>query len=269
MKSTRGLSLVALLLALIAAACSQGAESRLVVAAGTTVVDSGFIDHLATAYEESHSGVEVSVVGNPTQLAIELGEQKAADLLITHAPRQEAEFINSGGASDSAQVFESRFVVLGPKRWLGVVTGFEAPEAFRAFAQAEQPFVSRGDRSGTNDAEDLVWLESGLNPTVEDWYVETGQGMGPTILVADQRDAVTFAEIGSFIVARDTVTIVDLVLDEGGLENPYTSIVVRGAEGEELANEFHAWLLSSDGVAAILEANDELFGAVVYSPPDG
>jgi tungstate transport system substrate-binding protein len=213
--------------------------------------------------------VEVSVVGNPTQLAIELGVQKAADLLITHAPRQEAGFINSGGALDSAQVFESRFVVLGPKRWLGVVTGFEAPEAFRAFAQAEQSFVSRGDGSGTNDAEDLVWLESGLNPAGEDWYLETGQGMGPTILVADQRDAVTLAEIGSFIAAEDTITIVDLVLDEGGLENPYTSIVVRGSEGEQLASEFHQWLLSAEGIAAILDANEELFGAIVYSPPSG
>lgn len=255
-----------LVAAILLAACSPGPESRLVVAAGTTVVDSGLIDRLAAAFEEANPGTEVSVVANPTKLVLELGYQKAADLLITHAPEQEAEFIETGAAAAHSRVFESRFVVIGPKKWLATTKGLEAPEVFRIFAAEGQAVISRGDGSGTHDLERLVWLEAGIDPTDEPWYTEVGQGMGQTILIADQRDGVTLAELGSFLTAEPTVSISDLQLDPGGLENPYTSMVVAGSAGEAMAAEFHAWLTSPEGIAEIRLANLDLFGSMVYEP---
>ncbi len=247
-------------------ACSPGSESRLVIAAGTTVVDSGLIDHLAAAFEEVNPGVEVSVVASPTRLAFELGEQKAADLLITHAPSQEEEFIEGGWGADQAEVFQSRFVVIGPPEWLSTVRGLEAPEVFRIFAADGQVFVSRGDGSGTHDLEQSVWLEAGIDPTGEPWYVEVGQGMGQTIIITDQRNGVTVAELGAFLSAESAIGIADLGIDPGGLENPYKSTVVAGSDGERLAAEFHSWLRSPDGISEIIAANQELFGAMVYEP---
>lgn len=258
--------LVGLVVFGLISACSPDSESRLVVAAGTTVVDSGLIDRLASAYEETHPDIQVSVVANPTQLVLELGYQKAADLLITHAPEQEAEFIEAGAAADAARVFESRFVVIGPDEWLETVGGLEAPEVFRIFAADRQVFVSRGDGSGTHDAERLVWLEAGIDPTGEPWYTVVSQGMGPTIIIADQRDGVTLSELGAFLSAKPTVGIIDLQLDPGGLGNPYTAMVVAGSDGEAMAAAFLSWMRSPEGLEEITAANLELFGEIVYEP---
>ena len=83
----------AVLAALLAATAACGSQDRVVVAAGTTVVDSGLVDLIATAYEQSHPGVELSVVGEATAQVLELGRRGAADVLITHAPEAERQFV--------------------------------------------------------------------------------------------------------------------------------------------------------------------------------
>jgi tungstate transport system substrate-binding protein len=254
------------LIILIAADCS-GESKRVIVAAATTLVDSGIIDRVVEIYEEENPGVEISVVGNPTRLTLALGRQKSADLLITHAPAQEAEFIESGAAAAFAPVLTSRFIVAGPETWRETATGLEAPEVFRILAEEGQTFVSRGDGSGTHDLELLIWLEAGIDPSREAWYMETGQGMRETLLIADQREAVILAERGAFLSARSTLDLVDLQVDAGGLDNPYTGIVVAGTDGTAAAEDFLDWLTSSEGLAAIEAANIELFGELVYEPP--
>lgn len=257
--------LSAVLAALVVMSC--GAESsRVVVAAGTTVVDSGFIDGLAEKYEMSHPGAQLSVVENSTALILELGRQKTADLLITHAPDQEAVFFDEGRAAEHHAVFQSRFLLVGPPSLAGRFRGLEIPEVMRTIAAEGIPFVSRGDGSGTHDAEMKAWLESGLSPAGRPWYLETGQGMGPTLLVADQRGAVTLAEEGVFVAASKVIGLVDLGVVSEGLENPYTAIVVKGADGERAADLFFQWLLSDAGRSAMLEVNERLFGRVIYDP---
>lgn len=253
------------ILALASAACA-GTSNRVVVAAGTTVVDSGFVNQLAAEYEEENPDAEISVVANPTRLILELGRQKAADLLITHAPEQEAEFIAEGLASDSAPIFASRFVLVGPPGLLGDTAGLEIPEVLRTIAEREESFVSRGDGSGTHDAEMLAWFEAGVDPTNEPWYIVTGQGMGPTLLVADQRGAVTLSELGSFVAASEVMGLVDYGVDPEGLENPYTALVVDGSDGERAASEFFSWLISPEGQDAVARTNEKLFGQGVYLP---
>ncbi|MFQ5947463.1 MAG: substrate-binding domain-containing protein, partial [Acidimicrobiia bacterium] len=110
-----------ILLALVAA-CSPGQE-RVVVAAGTTIVDSGLLDVVAARYEDEHSDVRLSVVGDATARVLELGRRGAADLLLTHAPRAEAEFVADGLAVAYEQVFTSRFVLVGPPDRVGDLAG--------------------------------------------------------------------------------------------------------------------------------------------------
>ena len=258
-------ALCLLLLSLALVSCG-GNSDRVIVAAGTTVVDSGFIDALAARFESEHPDVELSILPNPTRLILELGRQQAADLLITHAPSREETFIAEGRSSRSEVVFESRFVLVGPPRLHDRFRTYEIPEVFRAIATEGLPFVSRGDGSGTHEAEMEAWLESGLDPTGQPWYAVTGSGMGPTLQVTDQREASTLAEIGSFIAAADSLGLVDLEAEPEGLENPYTATVVAGAEGEAGAIEFLVWLTSDAGQKAIAEINEELFGQIVYHP---
>lgn len=256
------------LLGFVAFGCANSAD-RVIVAAGTTLVDSGLIDELAGAYESTNPGIDLSIIGQPTTLALEMGRRGAADLLLTHAPDLENEFIEEGYSSRSVPVLSSRFVLIGPAELSTVVGGLEAADSFAMVAKEGLRFVSRGDGSGTHETELRLWSEIDVDPSVEPWYLETGQGMGPTIQVADQRDAVTLAEYGAFLAARDSVGLVDLMIRPTGLTNPYTGHVVAGGSNPGGARAFLDWLTSTAGREAILDANVKLFGEIVYQPVTG
>lgn len=252
-------------LILMLAACSAGSE-RVVVAAGTTLVDSGLIDRLAIEYEATHPGVDLSVVGDASAAIFLLAENGAADVTITHAPDLEAKFLASGGATTHAPVFSSRFVLVGPSTHLERLRGMDAVTALRRIAQDGDPFVSRADGSGTNLVELRLWGEAGIDPSGAPWYIETGQGMGPTLQIASEREAFTLSELGSFLAARSTIRLVDLEVDRRGLDNPYLATAVAGSPVEDRASDFVEWLVSEPGVEALVAANQDLFGAVVFEP---
>lgn len=251
--------------ALVAVACSGGGDQRLVVAAGTTLVDSGLMDALAGRFEALNPGVDVSVVGEASAQVLELGRRGAADVLVTHAPALEEQFLAEGFAARSDIAFTSDFVLVAPPEFSfrGSVV-----EALGAIAGSGIGFVSRGDGSGTHERELELWARAGIDPAGADWYLETGQGMGLTLLVADQRHAATLAERGAYLAASPELALVPLDVDpDPALDNPYRLTVVEGAAPAAAA--FAEWLLGEDGRAAVLAVNEELFGAVVYRPPGG
>ncbi len=251
--------------AMLVAGCSGGTE-RVIVAAGTTVVDSGLLDRVAARFEETHPGIRISIVGQPTRLALELGRDGAVDLTITHAPEQEADYAADGHAAALETVFRSHFVLVGPAELRSKFRGRELADVMGEIHATGLTFVSRGDGSGTYDKEVENWQEAGLDPRGQPWYLVTGLGMGPTLLVADQVKGVTLSEYGAFLTARGTVSLVNLEVDPGGLDNPYTGMVSASSAQPEAAMTFLKWLVSAEGRAAILAANEELFGETVYQP---
>ncbi len=246
----------------------QDQSRRVVVAAGTTLVDGGLIDHLAAAYEDTHPGVELSVVGDASESIFTLAGSGAADVTITHAPELEEAFRAGGRAALSVEVFSSRFVVVGPAGLVEGLAGEKVDEVFSRIASNRSTFVSRADGSGTNLVERRIWSETGVDPAGEPWYVETGQGMGPTLQVASEREAFTLSELGSFLTFSQTVGLVDAGVDPEGLVNPYTAMAVAGSPVIDEARRFVEWLASAEGRAALDEANRVLFGDVVYAPTE-
>ena len=251
-------------LLVLAAGCGGGPD-RVIVAAGTTLVDSGLIDGVVAEYEALNPGVEVSVVAEPTSLALELGRRGAADLLIVHASEQEAIFVDEGNAFASSPVVVSRFVLVGPADGIAD-SGLSVTEAFSVIAAAGRTFVSRGDLSGTHERELRLWAALGIEPGPQGWYIETGQGMGQTLLIADQRSGFTLAELGAFLEARDSLSLVDYQVTGNELTNPYTGYVAAAASNREGALELLAWLGSQEGIAVIESVNLRLFGEIIYQP---
>ncbi len=257
-----------LAVAVTLASCGGTSPDRVVVAAGTTLVDSGLLDAIVERYEEERPRTELSVVGESTLHVLELGRRGGADLLLTHAPLAEEAFVADGLAASRRPVLCSRFLLAGPPDRAKVLAGLTAAEALRRLAGERWTFVTRADGSGTHAREVELWGEAGLDPTGAEWYVETGLGMGPTLQVADQRRAFTLAEIGAFRAAEEDLSLVEVRLragEPGRLDNPYSAIVVEG-EQASAAGAFVDWLQSPQGQEVIVTVNEELFGEVLYAP---
>ena len=254
------------LLVAIAMLSACGTPTRVIVAAGTTLVDSGVLDELVSRYEAEYPDVELSVVGEATAQVIELGRRGGADVLFTHAPDLEAEFEADGMASRYEPVMEGRFALAGPADVVSEMPS-DVDEAFREIARRGARFVSRSDGSGTYQKERELWTRAGVDPDAMAWYIETGQGMGLTLQVADQRQAFVLTELGAFVAAAPVLSLelVQLAVNPV-LVNPYHITVVGDSPVEPGADAFASWLVSREGRQAIISVNNELFGRVVYQP---
>lgn len=249
-------------MAIVVAACGGSGSGRTVVGAGTTLVDSGFIDGVFAVYE-SETGAQVAVVGESSQRLLDLAARGETDLVITHEPEALASFIATEGAVASQEVLASRFLLVGPPELADGFSGGDAATILSEIAERGLAFVSRGDGSGTYRQERLLWSSAGIDPTGEAWYDVTGQGMGLTMQVAAQRRAFVVVEEGAWLEAAGVLDLVELDLDED-LPNVYSATVVAGSGSGALA--LFAWLIGDDGVAAVGRVNGELFGRVVYRP---
>jgi tungstate transport system substrate-binding protein len=201
--------------------------------------------------------------------AMELGRRGEADILILHDPDGEARFVEGGYGVDRRPLMHNEFVLVGPSADPAGVRGLSVVEAFRAVARAAAPFVSRGDRSGTHAKEQALWALSGV-PPADSWYRETGQGMGATLVIADQLRAYTLTDIGTLLAHHAPLDLPVLVEGDSALGNPYHVILanparfphVRAAEARALRD----YLLTPDTQRAIGEFRRQDFGRSLFVP---
>ena len=260
--SLRWAALFAAACTVVIGACGSSSE-RVVVAAGTTLVDSGFLPTVIAAYERTHPEADVAVVALSSAEAFAYGQSGSADMLITHERAGLDMFLAENPQATTAVVFASEFLVAAPPGTILPMT--TATDVFRAAAASGLPFVSRDDGSGTNARERLIWAEAAFDPTDEPWYTRTGSGMLSSLLIAGERGAITLAERGAFLsVAADTGLREHALESDDLLANPYDLTVVSE---DRAAARFAAWLLAEGGRMAIQEANDELFGSQIYRLP--
>jgi tungstate transport system substrate-binding protein len=197
---------------------------------------------------------------------MELGEKGDVDVLLVHSPADEEEFMDGGHGASRKAVMHNDFVLVGPADDPAAIKeATDAPDALTRIADAEANFASRGDDSGTHAKELSLWETAGTKPGGS-WYVETGQGMGETLTIADQKQAYTLSDRGTFLA---TENIDAEVLVEGGkaLLNPYHVIVVRGDDvNGECAGEFSGWITSPSTQKAIGRFGVEEYGERLFVP---
>ncbi len=238
----------------------------MVVAAGTTLVDGGLLNAVAADYQADHRDVRLSVVGASTARVLALAKAGSADVTITHDPQQEELFIAQGAAEVAAEVFSSRFILVGPSRPARELAGLRPREAFQQIARQGYVFVSRADGSGTYQRERLIWDEAGVDPRGRKWYIETRQGMGLTLQVASQRQGFVLVEWSVFLAAGQSTDLVEVRLAPGRLANPYRAMAVRGSPVAAESVQFVSWLESEEGKDAVRRANQQLYGLAVFQP---
>jgi len=253
---------VLVLVILVSAACSSPTRSRVVIAAGTTLVDSGFMAHLVATYEENGRETELSVIGLSSAEAIALAGAGNADVIITHNREALDVYLSEHPESMRRDVFSSTFfLVADPVIELDVAS---LEDALRVVAERGYSFVSRDDGSGTNAAELAAWQAIGVDPSLEGWYIRTGTGMGSTLQVTDQRRSITLTEQGAFLASAPALSLEPV--SSTVIPNPYDLTLIDPSSNGAAAS-FVEWLVSPDGALAIEKANNDLFDMQVYVIP--
>ncbi|HLH23154.1 MAG TPA: substrate-binding domain-containing protein [Chloroflexota bacterium] len=213
-----------------AAPAGRPANPEVILATTTSTQDSGLLDVLVPMFERG-SGYQVKPIAVGTGQALALGARGEADVVLVHAPEAEQEWMAADNGTARLLVMHNDFVLVGPPDDPAGVRGAASAEAgFARIAQARAPFISRGDDSGTHKQEQAIWQAAGLDPRGEGWYQETGQGMGATLNVADEKRAYTLTDRGTYL-ARQSGLQLEIVLEGAkALLNVYHVMPVNPAK---------------------------------------
>lgn len=208
-------------------------DGELVLATTTSTYDTGLLDVLNPAFRET-VGPTVKTLSRGTGASLRTARDGDADVVLVHAREAEDRFLRAGYGLNRRDVMFNDFVIVGPAADPAGIRGTErAAAAFAAVADAQAPFLSRGDDSGTHTKERTLWAASDIEPSGS-WYRLAGKGMGDTLLQASQIGAYTLADRGTYRSMRDELELVIMVQGplEGGtarLKNSYGVIPVDPA----------------------------------------
>lgn len=265
----RGSGTLALAFALIAIA-AEAEDGFITVQSTTSTQASGLYDHLLPRFT-ARTGIEVRVVAVGTGQAIKNAGNCDGDLLLVHATAAEEAFVAAGHGSGRTDLMYNDFVLVGPEGDPAGIAGMSDVEAaLRKVADAQAPFASRGDDSGTHKAELALWREAGVDPDGASgtWYRETGSGMGATLNTAAGMGAYALTDRATWISFRNRGDLRILVEGDPALFNQYGVIPVSPRHcpsvKAEMARSFAEWLLSEDGQGAI--AGYRLDGQQLFFP---
>lgn len=240
---------------------------RLLLATTTSLRDSGLLDVLVPAFEES-SGLRVEVVAVGSGQALELGRRGDADVLLVHSPESEERFLAQGYARRRRPVMYNDFVLVGPAADpAGVKRAGSIEESFGRVARANANFVSRGDGSGTHAMELKTWAAAAIHPEPP-WYIEAGAGMAEVLRMASQKAAYTLADRATYVALRQGLELQVLFEGRPSLRNHYSVIVPSGPRSppaRQMRGEaFAEFLFSPAARRLIAEFGKDRFGVPLF-----
>ena len=241
-----------MVLALGLALGTAQAES-ITVASTTSTEQSGLFGHLLPAFTKA-TGIEVKVVAVGTGQALDMGRRGDADVVFVHDQTAEEKFLAEGFSTRRLPVMYNDFVLIGPKGDPAGVRGQDIVAALRKVAAANAPFVSRGDKSGTDAAERRYWAQAGTT-SKGSGYRECGCGMGPALNIAASAGAYVLADRGTWLSFKNQAGLAVLVEGDKRLFNQYGVMMVNPAKYPQVkvapAQKFIDWLVSPQGQATI------------------
>jgi len=240
------------------------AEKEILCASTTSTENSGLFGYILPMFEKD-TGIKVKVVARGTGAAIEMGKRGDADVVFVHAKEQELKAVEEGSFVNRHDVMYNDFVIIGtpndPARIKGIKS---AAEAFLKIGKSGEPFVSRGDNSGTHTKELAIWKKAGIDPKGQKWYLEVGQGMEKTQRIANEKRAYTLTDRGTWLATKDNDKLEMAIVLEGDplLFNQYGIMAVNPEKHKHVkykeAMEFINWLISKEGQQAIASFKDKL-----------
>lgn len=244
--------------------------SEIILATTTSTQDSGLLDELIPLFEEE-SGVTVKTIAVGTGQALAMAERGEADVLLTHAPDAEEILVKSEDVINRKRVMYNDFVIVGPQSDPAESNESSPIAALQSIADSAVPFISRGDDSGTHKKEIELWEQASIVPNTENWYIETGQGMGSTLQVAAEKGGYTLTDRATFLSHQRTMEhMIVLVEGEEALMNIYHVMQVNANKHtyvhEEEAKKFVDFLVREDIQQRIKQFGFEQYGQSLFFP---
>ena len=243
------------------------------MASTTSTEQSGLFAHLLPAFKKA-SDIDVKVVAVGTGQAIDMAKRGDADVLFVHDTAAEEKFVAEGFSAKRYPVMYNDFVLVGPKADPAGASGKDIAAALKKIAAANAPFVSRGDKSGTDAAERRLWTQAGVaeagQPVPNDrkgsGYKECGCGMGPALNIAASSGGYVLADRGTWLSFKNRADLAVLVEGDKRLFNQYGVMVVSPTKFPSLnskgAQKFVDWVISPAGqqsIAAYKIGGEQLF----------
>ncbi len=233
------------------------AETRIRCASTTSTQNSGLFEYLLPIFEKK-TGIKVDVVAVGTGAAIEIGKRGDCDVVFVHAKDLELKAVAEGYFINRHDVMYNDFVLIGPLNDPAKIKGIKsATEAFRKIAEGSFPFVSRGDKSGTNTKELAIWAKAQIDPKGKSWYLEVGQGMEKTQRIANEKRAYTLTDRGTWLATKDKDKLEMGIVLEGApvLFNQYGVMAVNPQKHKQVKYQevmvFINWLIFKEGQQVI------------------
>ena len=254
------------LVALIGCAVPAWAQSHTVILSTTmSTQDSGLLDVLVPMFEKQ-TGMTVKTISVGTGQALALAARGEADVALVHAPSVERKYVEEGKMRNRRLVMYNDFVIIGPEDDPAKIKGMpKAVDALKRIAETPSRFVSRGDKSGTHVLERGLWKQAGVEPKGA-WYIESGQGMGQTLGIANDRRAYTVADRGTWLAFQKRISLPILVEKDKPLLNIYSVMEINPGNGPRV-NVAGGKAFADFMVAPETQAVIKVFGVDKYGQP--
>jgi tungstate transport system substrate-binding protein len=256
--------------ALVFAGHAFAQDKSIVVASTTSTQDSGLFGHILPMFK-AKTGIDVKVVAQGTGQALDTGRRGDADVVFVHAKPAEEKFLAEGFGVKRYPVMYNDFILIGPKSDPAGIKGSKDITAALAAIKAKgADFISRGDKSGTHQAELNLWKVAGIDIAKDKgpWYKEIGQGMGAALNTASASNAYVLADRGTWLSFKNRGELLIAVEGDKRLFNQYGIMLVNPEKHpsvkKDFGQQFIDWLVSSEGQKAI--ADYKINGEQLFYP---
>ncbi len=253
-------------------------KEKLVVSTTTSLFDTGLLDDLKDKFENKYD-IDLYFISVGTGLALQHARRGDADIVLVHAPSKELSFMEDGVVVNRKIIAYNFYAIVGPKEDPAGIKDLKPTEAFKKIDEAGKAgkalWVSRGDNSGTHIKEKELWIAVSLDSTRlkdEPWYLESGTGMGRTLLIANEKDAYTLADMGTYLkYHRDGNIMLEPLVTQGKeLLNVYSVMAVNPKVHPDLnfdgATKFEKFLISNLTQEIIGNFEKEKYGRSLFYP---
>ena len=260
-------------LALLSIAMPAGAQSSGVILSTTTSTqDSGLLDVLVPVFERA-TGYTVKTIAVGTGQALALAARGEADVTLCHAPALEKQYVADDKVRNRRLVMSNDFVIVGAEADPAKIAGAKsAVAALGRIAAAGARFVSRGDKSGTHTLELALWAQAGVVPAAP-WYIESGQGMGATLSLADDRRAYTLTDRATLLAFGKRLALRIMVEGDRRLRNIYSVMETNPANGPRVnaagGRAFADFMVSRDAQEIVRAFGVDRYGRPLFVPNAG